>query len=674
MTSLPLLPRPKELAPRDGAFTMDGDTLILIPVQDGGEALFAARQLRGEVRRATGLSLTVLKTLAPPRFENVVRLACGTEQAATLGVKPVETAAPEGLATQSYSLAVAPGDVTIYADTPVGLFYGVQTLRQIVRLRGADLPALLIEDWPTLAYRGVLLDISRRKVPTLQTLKELAAVLGHYKLNVLQLYTEHTFQFPRHPKIGAGCGSLSSQDILELDAFCRARHVELMPNLQSFGHARNTLLIPEYRHLAETDDLLWTLSPVFEETYALLDDLYQDMLPSFTSATLNVNCDETWDLGKGASKEMAEKIGVGRVYLGHILRVRELAARYGCKIQVWGDILLHHPELIGELPQDVTLLDWAYDPADEYHTVEAFARAGRRFWVCPGTGSWNSLFPRLYGSRVNIRNFVRDGVAAGASGMLNTDWGDGGHYQPLGLSWYGYLFGAAQGWTGGATGDDEFEAGFGPLFFGPHHEEALAALHQLARTNGLPGVYHVNRSNTALALFDEPLTGATAEGEEMLPAETLSEMCSLAEQAAATFYRLAPGHPRGQTLRELASAARLTAYAARKVSLSQEVRRGLRDPGLEAAQVLGYIMALRALDAGLEGLRREFESLWLARARPSEIHVALGYYAGLRARYRAAVGWLEEQRRALLQGEPVDADLSTYDASGYRVLWQNWPD
>jgi len=680
----PLLPQPKELSLLDGAFVLDADTPIVIPAQASDETFFVASQLQNEVCRATCLTLSIVKACAPPCSNNVILLICGDEQAAALGVEPVAVGAPETVAVQAYALTVAPTCVTLYADAPAGLFYAVQTLRQLVRLHGQVLPALTVRDWPTLPYRGLMLDISRRKVPTLATLKQLAEELSHYKLNALQLYTEHTFQFPHHPKIGAGCGSLSSQDILELDGFCRQRHVELMPNLQSFGHARNLLTIPEYQHLAETD-LLWTLSPAFEETYTLLDELYGDMLPAFTSTTFNVDCDETWDLGQGASKALVGEIGMGRVYLNHVLHVRELAARYGCRIQIWGDILLHHPELIGELPDDVTLLDWHYHPADEYPTVETFAEAGRRFWVCPGVGSWNSIFPRLYGANVNIRNLVRDGVAAGAVGMLNTDWGDFGHYQPLGLSWYGYVFGAAQGWSGGAISDEDFEAALGPLFFSPAHERILEAIHQLARINTLPGVAQVNRSHTVLALFDEPLAGATVEGEDALSAETLDEVRTLAEEAAAFVTppvppceelstSLAPGHPRELTLREMASAARLTAYAARKVTLSQEIRQGLRDPDLDADRVYGYILALKALDAELETLRAELEMLWLVRARRSEIHVALGYYANLRARYRAAINWLEKQRRALAKGKPVDAELSTYDAGGYRTLWQNWPD
>jgi len=706
-----------------GTFTFDADTLILIPAQAGDEAFFAARQLQDEIYQVTCLTMRIVKAYAPPRPANVILLVCGPEQAAAFDVEPVAVGVPEAVATmhpelveeQSYTLTVKRGRITLYAESPAGLFYAVQTLRQLVRPRGQYLPDLAIRDWPSLPYRGLMLDISRRKVPTLATLKHLVEELCHFKLNVLQLYTEHTFQFPCHPKIGAGCGSLSSEDVMELDAFCRQRHVELMPNLQSFGHARNTLTLPQYQHLAESD-MLWTLSPAFEETYTLLDELYADMLPSFTSATFNVDCDETYDLGKGASKALCDEIGVERVYLNHILRVRELAARHGRRIQVWGDILLHHPELIGEVPDDVTLLDWHYAPADEYPTVKTFAQAGRRFWVCPGVGSWNSIFPRLYGANVNIRNFVRDGVAAGvegpvlspwssgtvpctcrtgqvpngpvrcprmeggAEGILNTDWGDCGHYQHLGLNWYGYVFGAAQGWTGGTTSDKDFDAAFGPLFFGLDHEAIMEALHQLARTNDLPNVHHPNRSHTVLALFDEPLTGETVEGEDALPAKTLGDMQSLAESAATTCDAFALGHPYERTLREMASAARLTAYAARKTALAQQIRATLREMAVQpepvkdnAARFYDYVLALKTLDVELEELRAEFETLWLARARRSEMHVALGYFANLRVRYKAAVAWLEEQRHALLTGKPVDAELSTYDTGGYRTLWQTWP-
>jgi hexosaminidase len=663
-----LLPQPKTLLPREGMFIIDLDSPIVIPGQADDEAFFAARQLQDEVAQAAHLDLPIIKSLAPP--QHAIKLICSQEQATTFDIETQRPQAPASTADQAYSLTITPDDIILYADTSRGLFYAIQTLRQLVRLHGTNVPALTIYDWPTLTYRGLMLDISRRKVPTLETLRNLVVELSHYKINVLQLYTEHTFQFPRHPKIGAGCGSLSSQDVLDLDAFCRTHHVELMPNLQSFGHVRNTLLIPEYQPLAETD-LLWTLSPAFEETYTLLNELYGDMLPSFASATLNVDCDETWDLGQGASKALAEELGVGRVYLNHILRVRELAARYGRRIQIWGDILLHHADLIGEVPEDITLLDWQYAATEQYPTASIFGESGHTFWICPGTSSWNTLFPRIHNANVNIRNFVRDGVAAGAEGMLNTDWGDYGHYQYLGLSWYGYIFGAAQGWSGGTTTDETFEVAFGPLFFGPAHEQILGVIHKLDLINTLPGVPQPNGSNTVLALFDEPLTGETVAS---LPPKTVTEMYTLAKEVSATLDELSLGHPRELTLLEIASAARLTTYAAHKTAFSQQLRQDLRAPDLDAARIHQHILALKALDKELEHLRAEFEILWLTRAHRSEIHVALGYYASLRARYHAAIAWLKKQQQALSEGQPVDADLNTYDAGDHRILWQTWPD
>lgn len=213
---------------------------------------------------------------------------------------------------------------------------------------------------------------------------------------------------------------------------------------------------------------------------------------------------------------------------------------------------------------------------------------------------------------------------------------------------------------------------FGPTFFGPRSESVLAALFELAKTNDLPGVHRANRSHTVLALFDEPLTGATVVGEDALPRETLGQIGVLAGRASERCDALASGHPRELTLREMVAAGHLTSFAARKTALCQEIRAALHDPNLTTDQLLAYERSLRDMDVALEHLRAEFETLWLARARVSEIHVALSYFAGLRVRFQAAIDWIADQRDALAEGRPLDADLQSYDTGGYRTLWQTW--
>jgi len=260
--------------------------------------------------------------------------------------------------------------------------------------------------------------------------------------------------------------------------------------------------------------------------------------------------------------------------------------------------------------------------------------------------------------------------------MLNTDWGDFGHYQHQGLSWHGYVLGAAQGWTGGTTSDKAFDAAFGPLFFGAGHESIMEAFDHLAQTNDLPGVPGINRSHTVLALFDDPLVGETVEGDAALPMETLRELHNLSARAEAICDALAPGHRREITLREMASAAGLTAFGVRKTLLGQLIRAALRGASGKKllAELDDQLLGLNALTAELEELRGEWEALWLARCRRSDIHVALGYFASTHARLRIAAAWLEEQRKAAAAGEPVDTGLETYDASDHRVVWQTWPD
>ena len=239
---------------------------------------------------------------------------------------------------EAYRLILVPGRIVIAAPDPRGRFYGVQTLRQLLRQFGAELPALRIDDAPDLSHRGVMHDVSRGKVPTLETLFELVELFASLKINQLQLYIEHTFAFERHPLLGQGHSPLTPGDIIALDRHCLRHHIALVPNLQSFGHVSHTLEHAPYRHLGESDFRGgWTLSPAVPEVYTFLAELYAEYLPLFSHRPFfNVDCDETWDLGKGRSRELAEKQGLGRVYLDHLLKVRQLVEPYGCRMLFWG--------------------------------------------------------------------------------------------------------------------------------------------------------------------------------------------------------------------------------------------------------------------------------------------------------------------------------------------------
>ncbi|MGH2344072.1 MAG: beta-N-acetylhexosaminidase, partial [Chloroflexota bacterium] len=434
----PLLPEPitYSLVPNEPPFALSaGISIVTAHGAARGEWL-AARAVRAAVS-AQGVDVPLQPQIRCPDSRRTIVLAVRGRDESVFPDAPPPNQWPAGDSAESYVLSVGGDRVVVWGAGSEGLVQGTRTLCQLIAGSTGALSAVRIADAPAMPWRGVMLDISRGKVPTLETLFHLVDGLCTYKVNMLQLYTEHTLTSRRHPRIGQNSGALSTEDIVALDRYCRDRYIELVPCLQSFGHMRGILELPEYAALAESESL-WSFSPTNDAVYQLLDDLYADYLACFSSRYLNVCSDETYDLGLGQSREAAEHEGTGRLYLGHILRLHRLAANYGRTIMVWDDIFLHHPELAAEIPKDVILLNWEYEAQDDYPQVNGFHEVGLRQMVCPGTSSWNSLFPRLANGRANIRNFVTAGVRVGALGVLNTDWGDGGHHNLLGCSWYGY--------------------------------------------------------------------------------------------------------------------------------------------------------------------------------------------------------------------------------------------
>jgi hexosaminidase len=176
-----------------------------------------------------------------------------------------------------------------------GLFYGVQTLRQIVAQTGDHpLPCLEIEDWPDFPVRGVMLDISRDKVYRMETLLMLVDELSSWKINQLQLYTEHTFAYAGHEMVWGDASPIIPEEILILDRYCQERFIELVPNQNSLGHLSRWLKHPQYQHLAETTEPVatpwgglqiepYSLSPVLPESLAFISSLYDQLLPNFSS-------------------------------------------------------------------------------------------------------------------------------------------------------------------------------------------------------------------------------------------------------------------------------------------------------------------------------------------------------------------------------------------------------
>lgn len=535
-------------------------------------------------------------------------------------VEPELRIAPgEPRGPQSYRVTIADGVHVTGADE-AGLFYGVCTLHQL--LEQGELRELELEDWPDLAHRGVMLDISRDRVPTMNALLDLVDRLASFKINQLQLYMEHTFAYRGHERVWRDASPLTPEEIVELDAHCRARHVELVPNQNSFGHMHRWLTHEPYRQLAECPGGVdhpfspsrepFSLCPTDPKSLELLADLYDQLLPCFTSRLFNVGLDETFDLGLGRSAERCARIGAERVYLEFLGAVHRLVNERGRRMQFWGDIILKRPELIAELPRDAVALEWGYEADHPFDSHAAlFAGAGLEFYVCPGTSSWSAIAGRVDNALGNIARAAAAGLGAGAAGLLVTDWGDHGHLQPPLVSWPGFLAAARHGWDARSPvlDGDTLAAQLDRWVF--FDRAGVMGRASVALGNAYQATGVTLRNGTILSrLLLDPGPWPVARIPTSLTAAGLERARAAVERAASSLSGARSGRA------DAALLLREQRWVADALALACGIGLARLGPGLDSPLAAVAATERAALAGQMAALIAEHRALWLERSRP----------------------------------------------------------
>ena len=453
-----LLPKPKERSFQDGAYTPGIHAMILLAPGTAPGALLYARMLQQTFADQAGLTPDVGRGAARP---GDIALA-------------VDAALPAG----QYRLAIAPDAVTLTAGDDEALCNGVQTLRQIIDLNGAVLPAQTITDWPDMATRGYYFDCSRGRVPKLSYLKQVADRLCRYKVNQWQLYIEHTYLFRDLSEAWRDDTPLTAREILELDDYCAARHIELVPSLSTFGHMYKILSTKTCCDLCELEDSEkipfsysyagWhhTLNASDPDSLAFVKKLIDEYRPLFRTNKFNICDDETFDLGKGRSKEQADREGAQALYVRHVKALCEYIVAQGGIPQFWGDIMWRFPESCRELPKETICLNWGYLPEQRENEIRDIAASGITQYACPGCCGWNRWMPLQLYAYKNNRIMGRHARKYHAVGILNTDWGDYGHINDPRLTVPGMLYGAAFAWNADEVPFDEINEAVSRLEYG----------------------------------------------------------------------------------------------------------------------------------------------------------------------------------------------------------------
>ena len=596
---LRLIPSPRTVRAGAGALPLRGAVTIAVPSGDEQD-LFAASLLEREIETTTGADARVVNTR-----EGTVVLARDPR---------LSEAGEEG-----YRIEVTATTARVTARSPAGLFYGVQTLRQMVTPAG--ITAAVIDDRPALRWRGVHDDVSRGPVPTAEALERRIALAAEFKLNLYALYSEHAFEYRSHPLMTPAGGAFSAVELKRLGEFAARHHVSLLLEQQVFGHLDRVLGLETYRGLAEPPGS-GAISLTNPAADVWVDSLVAEIAPLSTAPFIHLGGDELESAADTASFANTS----ADAYVSRVTRLHQRLGRHGKRLMLWGDFAHGRPEVLSRLPRDLVMASWDYHRRDAYaDRVAPIRTAGLDVVVCPGAHNWNRVFPNLDDALPNIRLLTLEGQKGGALGQLTCTWDDNGDAL-FGLCWYPVLYGAAAAWQQGDTDPAPFARAFDWALFRSDGDEAAGAI---AKINSAHGLLRQGRPTDATLELSWLNPARSSLDRRLLAAlEPTAAPLRRAQEDAIALVAAARARARrnADQLDYLDFAARRLHAIGSRMQMAKQLdelyrvalaRQGQKDQSARVVANLNTILGLLAQGREQSALlRADYERLWRAENRP----------------------------------------------------------
>ena len=630
-----LIPAPREYSASNSLSLSQGVSIVTGKDPDDR---FSADDLQKRLQEAGvrfrkghgGVLIELMRASSP----GAARLLEGTHLAITSDVQE-----------QGYVIVPTKRGLAVIAETSTGLFYGAQTLKQMICGNGdsAALDRATIRDWPAMRYRGLSDDLSRGPFPTLAFQEKQIRTLAAYKVNVYSPYFENTLQYESNPLPAASGGSMSPEEVGTLVAYARQYHITIIPEQEAFGHLHHVLIYEKYTPLAETP-MGSVLAPGQPGSLDLIQQWFGEIATNFPGPFLHIGADETFDLGRGQTKAAVEQQGLGKVYVDFLTQIHERLAPLHRRLLFWGDIAVNDPQEVTRLPKDMIAVAWDYAPKPNGYMnwLQPYLSAGIETWVAPGVSDWSRVYPDNGLAMANIQRFTSDGQTAHSTGQLNTVWNDDGETLFVN-DWYGVLFGAAAGWQRGTSSIEQFQAAYGQVFHGDYTGNVNDAQKDIIAVYDLLHRANIDENTDALYWVDPWSSEGQAIAKQLRP--VVHEMRLRAEHAvtAVAQARASANLRETDALDGLDFGARRLDFIGQKFETADRIASNYQqaydehhdsNPSTSVSALLWYI-------AGVDGFCADMRNSYSAdRARYSDL-------------------WLRENKPYLLQNVLARFDMAT---------------
>jgi hexosaminidase len=621
----PLMPSPQQVRYGTGHLRLDG-LVIHFSSPPSAEDRFAAKQLSVLLAEHAGIRIRISETEGWGR-------AIVLDRAGPPDPLPLPGEQPGSGSREAYDLTVSTGGAKIHSRSTAGVFYGVQTLAQLVEGSGeqAALPEAEVHDWPALAYRGTMVDMSHGPLPTEEEVKRQLDFLARWKANQYFLYNEASIELTGYPLLNPE-GRFTKDEVRRIVAYGRERHIDVVPNLELYAHLHDLFRIERYADLTDVPHGT-EFDPSNPKVMSLLTDWINQFSDLFPSPFVNIGFDETFQI------EMATQKGAGstptQLFIKQLTSVANLFQQHGKHVLAWGDIMVRYPQIVPELPHGLIAVAWYYTSEDKNYTrwLKPLVASAVPYFVQPAVTSWAQIAPDFDTTFENIDTFLAAGRRSNVLGMINSVWADDAQLL-FRMSLPGIAYGAAAPWQSEPMDKQDFFSRYAHIMYTPAIAADIAsALTNIERSEA--SLQKVLGPQTMFALWQHPFVPAYRKALNG-HAEDLRETRLRAEDAQTSLVRALANGGDPATLNSLIIGSRLLDYAGQKfqtplelTALWQQV--GSKRPDSDRwwneweSQVVyqDHSRIVDLLDAITE-LRPKYREEWLAEYTPYRLDSALG--------------------------------------------------
>ncbi len=531
---------------------------------------------------------------------------------------------------EGYNLEIADSRILIYSLYEKGLFFGVQTLIQLLKnaiintksphkKNTLKLPEIYIKDVPDLMIRGVAQDLSRGQIFTVENAKRYLKIISHYKMNFYCAYIEDVFAHPKHPKIGKERGALTSEEIKEIDAYAKSRYIEFVPIFECLGHVDNILQHEEYEDLGEFPGA-HSLSISNPKIYDFLEDYISEISKCFSTKYFHIGCDESFDIGRYMSEKFIKEHGKSKVLVNFYEKTYQIAKENGNDyVIMYDDIVRKDENILKNLNKDLILMYWDYAPKKKFPFLEKLLHAGYKVIASPSMLNWQRNFPDNDIASKNIINFIKaayNNKDNGCIGVLTSTWGDMRYYSFRENEIFGAILNGALAWKNQNFDYNKFKTNFGVLFYGIEKELSNKFNEMFTLLSKSASIYYRVSFLLPPLFFTHFFKHPFPTRIYKPPFERYEKLGNLANKCLEIYNEL-----KSKVIFEMENfeyiefGAELAKYLREKIDISQKVTNTLNKSKISDKEIQEITSDLRYIKQKMKYLKDKFEKLWLRAAK-----------------------------------------------------------